>query len=79
MIGLEPKGDLGNLVRTVPERYLVVKSVGHILSRLHSRGKSSEQERQTEVGNSIRDVSYDDAELAVSLAACLIREFHWSS
>jgi hypothetical protein len=74
----DPKGDLGTLARAVPDDRPIVRSIATIISRLHSRGKSSEQERQAEKGRQIRNVSHEDGELSVGLVACLLREFGWA-
>ena len=78
-LGVEPKGDLSDLVKAVPAERTVVKSAATIINRLHSRGKSSEHERQAGMGNELRSVSREDGELSIDLVACLLREFRWGS
>jgi hypothetical protein len=77
-IGKEPKGDLGALIKEIPDEYLAVKSAAEIINRLHPRGKSAEHERQEQKGRIIRDVSAEDSELSVSLSGFLLREFGWA-
>lgn len=76
-IDRDSKGDLGALARAVPDERVIIKSAANIINRLHSRGKSSEQERQAEKGHQIRNVSPEDGELSIGLVACLLREFDW--
>jgi hypothetical protein len=77
-VGLEPKGDLGDLIGLVPSPKEGVSSATKIINRLHSRGKSSVHERQAEKGSQIRRVSVEDGELSVSLVAFLLREVGWA-
>ena len=77
-VGREPKGDLGNLIKEVPDERVGIKSAAGIINRLHSRGKSSERERQAQKGRDIRDVSDEDGKLSVSLVGFLLREFGWA-
>jgi hypothetical protein len=76
--GREPKGDLGDLIKVVPNEYVCIKSAAGIINRLHSRGKSSAQEHQAEKGRDIRYVFDEDGELSVSLVGFLLREFGWA-
>jgi hypothetical protein len=71
-------GDLGELAKRVPNDRAIIKSAATIINRLHSRGKSSEQERQAGEGRGLRDVSHEDGQLSVGLVACLLQEFGWS-
>jgi hypothetical protein len=71
-VGREPKGDLGDLIKVVPDERVCIKSAAGIINRLHSRGKSSAQERQAQKGHYIPDVSDD------SLVGFLLREFEWA-
>jgi hypothetical protein len=70
--------DLGKLINEVPSERVGIKYAAGIINRLHSRGKSSEQERQAQKGRDIRDVSDEDGELSVSLVGFLLREFGWA-
>jgi hypothetical protein len=69
--------DLGKLSEMLSEEG--IKSAARIISRLHARGKSAEQEKQAQKGNSLRDVSDEDGELAISLVAFMLREFGWAA
>lgn len=77
-VGREPEGDLGDLIKIVPDERVGIKSAAGIINRLHSRGKSSAQERQAQKGRDIRDVSDEDGELSLSLVGFLLREFGWA-
>ncbi len=75
----EPQGDdLGGVIKAVPDNRVGIKSAAGIVNRLHSRGKSSEQELQTQKGYDIREVSDEDGELSVSLVGFLLRELGWA-
>ncbi len=78
-VGGNPEGDLGALIKAVPDDRVGIKSAARIINRLHARGKSSEQERQTQRGCDIRDVSDEDGALSVSLIGFLLREFGWGT
>jgi hypothetical protein len=78
-VGVSAKGDLSELLKSVPNDRVIVRSSAYIINRLHSRGKSSEQQRQENRGHSIRAVSDSDAELSLGLIACLLREFGWAA
>jgi hypothetical protein len=50
-------GDLGDLIKAVPVECVCIKDAAGIINRLHSRGKSSVRERQTQKGQDIRKQS----------------------
>ena len=72
-------GDLDNLIKKVPEPQVGVANAASIIKRLHSRGKSSERERQAGRGQEVRPLSNEDASLAVSLIGFLLRDFGWAA
>ena len=71
--------DLGPLIHVIPETWSVVRKAAFIVSRLHPRGKSSEQERQDRDGNALRPVVDEDAEASVHLIGLLLREIGWAA
>ncbi len=75
---LNSSGDLGPLIKKIPNDRLMTLWSAQIISRIHSRGKSSEQERQLEVGTPIRAVVDDDAVLAVRLFGFLLTELGYA-
>jgi hypothetical protein len=79
--------DLGDVVKKIrcsegappdPASKCVTRWAGSIVSRLHPRGKSAEQERQTSKGLQLRTVVDEDAECAVHLVGLLLREIGWA-
>ncbi len=78
-LGRSADGDLGTLIKNVPGEYKAVSSTGMILTRLHSRGKSSEQERQANTGANIRPIADADGDLSIALIGFLLRDFGWTS
>ncbi len=77
-VGGSPNGDLGALVTAVPADRVGIKCAAGIISRLHPRGKSAEQENQARQGRQLRDICDEDAELSVSLVGFLLRELQWA-
>lgn len=74
----EPQGnDLADVIKAIPDCKVGIKSAAAIINRLHSRGKSSEQERQKEKGQKLRYVSDEDGDLSISLVGFMLREFQW--
>lgn len=71
--------DLGRLVSKVPEDRKGIANAASVITRLHSRGKSSERERQAGRGQEIRPLADEDASLAVSLIGFLLRDFGWAA
>lgn len=71
--------DLGPLIHVIPETWSVVRKAAFIVSRLHPRGKSSEQERQDREGNVLRPVVDEDAEASVHLLGLILREIGWAA
>ena len=78
-VGVKSQGDLGKLIEVVPQDHSGIKSAAGIINRLHSRGKSSEQERQAKKERVIREVSDEDGELSVALVGFLLRELGWAA
>jgi hypothetical protein len=62
----------------VPVDQVGIKYAAGIISRLHPRGKSAEQENQARQGRQLRDICDEDAELSVSLVGFLLRELQWA-
>jgi hypothetical protein len=76
---LVEKMDLTDAIKGIPKNRYMAQHASHILAKLHSRGKSSEQERQAEKGSPLRPVIEEDAECAVNLVGLLLREIGWAA
>jgi hypothetical protein len=77
--------DLGDASKKIPceggkkpENRCIAHWATLIISRLHPRGKSAEQEKQEPEGVMLRSVVDEDAECAVHLIGLLLREFGWA-
>lgn len=77
-IGKAPTGDLGDLIKAIPNDRSGIASAAGVINRLHPRGKSSEQERQAQRGIDLREICDEDGELSISLVGFLLREFGWA-
>jgi len=64
--------------KTDHEEKCVARWAASIIARLHPRGKSAEQEKQSAKGRDLRPVMDEDAECAVHLVGLLLREFKWT-
>lgn len=73
----KPK-DLGGLVKVLDD-HKVLQAAGHIVNRLHSRGKSSEREAQVASGHRLRVPVDEDADLSVRLVGFILRDIGWSA
>lgn len=78
--------DLGDLIKKIDNNNnnSFIKSAdlvkaAAIISRLHPRRKSSENERQKNKNNEIRPIDQDDADLTVNLIGFIIREMGWAA
>lgn len=76
---LVEKMDLTDAIKGIPKNRYMAQYASHILAKLHSRGKSSEQERQAANGSPLRPVIEEDAECAVNLVGLLLREIRWAA
>lgn len=71
--------DLAKVIDDIPDKEMnAVKNAAFIINRMHSRGKSAEQENQQKKGSSIRSVIDEDAELSVRLFGFILREIGWA-
>lgn len=78
-LGPDAKGkDLGDVINAVPADKRMVKWAACIISRLHPRVKSAEQEKQKKQENLLREISDEDAEISVHLIGFLLREINWA-
>ena len=66
------KKDLGNLSGDLKKNKELSGAAAEVINKLHPRNKPNEQEKY-----SSRDISEEDAELAVSLIGFLLQEFGW--
>lgn len=71
--------DLGELIKTLPEKYKVLSGAAFIVNRLHARTKASEQENQLKKGNNIREPIEEDARTSVELIGMILREIGWDT
>lgn len=85
-IGSDAEGkDLGEVIKQIPcDKKAGTKSkcLAHwsalIVNRMHSRGKSAEQEQRMRNGSPIRPLVDPDSETAVHLVGLLLREIGWA-
>jgi hypothetical protein len=70
--------DLGQVIKKIPDAHESTKWAATIISRLHPRGKSAEQEKQTALGTPIRPIVNQDAELSVYLLGFILRDIGWA-
>ena len=73
--------DLKDVIKKIPESDKREALVGaaKVINRLHSRGKSSEQERRVAAGEDLRFVCMEDAEASVQLVGFLLRDIGWAA
>ncbi len=73
--------DLKDVIKKIPESDKREALVGaaKVINRLHSRGKSSVQERQAAAGENLRFVCMEDAEASVQLVGFLLRDIGWAA
>ncbi|MHB8392505.1 MAG: hypothetical protein ACYDBH_23470 [Acidobacteriaceae bacterium] len=72
------RGDLGDVIKKIPNSKCLTNWAASIVNRLHPRGKSAEQERQAAEGVALRPVAWEDAEVSVHLVGMLLREIGWA-
>jgi hypothetical protein len=78
-LGPDAKGkDLGAVIKAVPDDKYMVGWAASIISRLHPRVKSAEQEKQKKQEKLLREISGEDAEISVHLIGFLLREINWA-
>ena len=75
---LIPESEKSEEMKLIPKNMSVLSSAVHIVNRLHSRGKTSEQERQAKKAITLRDPTEDDAQTSVHLVGMILREIGWA-
>lgn len=66
--------DLAKVVNDTPDDFAFVRNAAHIINRLHSRGKSSERERQSKDGKTLRAIVDEDAQTSVQHIGLILRD-----
>ena len=75
----EKPEDLDRLINKIPAKFRMISSAAMMVCRLHPRGKSVEQEKQTKKGNPLRSVVDEDGILAVRLFGFLLTELGFAA
>ena len=74
--------DLKDVIKRIPnesDKREALVGAATVINRLHSRGKSSERERQATKGKDLQPPCMEDAEASVQLVGFLLRDIGWAA